>query len=425
MNLYLPSTGTDFGVRHGSQIIERMDNKDKQNIINEALGEFLHVMMWRRNLHLHPELSFQEHRTAKVIGEALSHEGISFSVVAGTGILAKIEGTMEGGRREAVVLRADTDALPITEAPGSEFVSVNKGIMHACGHDMHTAMLLGALKILNNHRHQFRGTVFGLFQPGEELNPGGASMVLEEHPFDGYNIVAFVGQHVEPMLKTGTFGFRKGKYMASSDELRFRVRGAGGHAALRERIKDPVRASAELIRMLYDIPSANPSPSLPTIVSIGKVTAEGATNVVPDEAYMEGTMRAFDEDWRGRIKVMIREAAAQVDEAFGVSTQVDISDGYPCVYNDEELTQLVEDATVTMFGEDSLVQLGLRPTAEDFGYYTHRYPSVYYRLGVGGDGEFFDRHSAGRIHTSTFRPDEKALGYGVVQFINIVFTLLG
>lgn len=402
-----------------------MDNKDKQTVINEALGEFLHVMMWRRNLHQYPELSFQEHRTAKVIAEALHREGIEYRSVAGTGILAKIEGTMEGSGREAVVLRADTDALPITEAPGTEFVSVNKGVMHACGHDMHTAMLLGALKILNRHRDKFRGTVFGLFQPGEELNPGGACMVLQEHPFDGYDIVAFVGQHVEPMLKTGTFGFRRGKYMASSDELRFRVHGTGGHAALRERIKDPVRASAELIRMLYEIPSANPSPSLPTIVSIGRVAAEGATNVVPDDVYMEGTMRTFDEEWRRRVKEIIREGAAQVDAAFGVSTEVEISDGYPCVYNDEELTRRVEDATAALFGEDALVGLGFRPTAEDFGYYTLHYPSVYYRLGVGGDGGFFDRHSAGRIHTSGFRPDEKALGYGVVQFINIVFTLLG
>lgn len=402
-----------------------MENKDKQTIINEALGEFLRVMMWRRNLHRHPELSFQEHRTARVIAEALSAEGIEFRTVAGTGVLAKIEGMLDGGGAEAVVLRADTDALPITEAAGSEYASVNEGVMHACGHDMHTAMLLGALKILNRHRDRFRGTVFGLFQPGEELNPGGASLVLQEHPFEGYEVIAFVGQHVEPMLKTGTFGFRKGKYMASSDELRFRVRGVGGHAALRDRIKDPVRASAELIGMLYDIPAANPSPSLPTIVSIGKVRADGATNVVPDDVYMEGTMRTFDEEWRGRIKEMIAEAAARVDALFGVSTEADISEGYPCVYNDEELTRRVEESAAAMFGEDAVVKLGLRPTAEDFGYYTHRYPSVYYRLGVGGDGEFFDRRGAGRIHTSAFCPDEKALGYGVVQFINIVFTLLG
>lgn len=404
-----------------------MDNKEKQTIVNEALGEFLHVMMWRRNLHQHPELSFEEYRTSKLVAEALQHEGIEYRSVAGTGILARIEGTARrpGCERDALVLRADMDALPITEATGAEFASVNKGVMHACGHDMHTAMLLGALKIINRYRDRFCGTVFGLFQPGEELNPGGASLVMKERPFDGYRVVAFVGQHVEPMLKTGTFGFRKGKYMASGDELRFRVNGVGGHAALREKIKDPVRAAAELVRLLYDIPSANPSPSLPTIVSIGRVEADGATNVVPDRTYMEGTMRTFDEGWRRRVKELVREAAAEVDARFGVTTEVEIGEGYPCVYNDEELTQRVADATAALFGDDAVVPLGLRPTAEDFGYYTLEYPSVYYRLGVGGDGEYFAGRAAGRVHTSTFRPDEKALGYGVVQFINIAFTILG
>ena len=292
-----------------------MDNREKQTVINEALGEFLHVMMWRRSLHQHPELSFEEHRTSKVVAEALQHEGIEYRSVAGTGVLARIEGTKAcvGRERDALVLRADMDALPIAEATGLEFASVHKGVMHACGHDMHTAILLGALKILNRHRDLFCGTVFGLFQPGEELNPGGASLVMRERPFDGYRVAAFVGQHVEPMLKTGTFGFRRGKYMASSDELRFRVNGVGGHAALRERIKDPVRAAAELIRLLYDIPAANPSPELPTIVSIGRVTADGATNVVPDRTFMEGTMRTFDETWRRRVKEMVHEAAAEVE----------------------------------------------------------------------------------------------------------------
>ena len=403
-----------------------MENKGKQTIINEALGEFLNVMMLRRNLHHHPELSFAEHRTSRVIAEALEHEGIKYRVVAGTGILAEITGTLDGGNsRDAVVLRADIDALPVTEATGLEFASANKGVMHACGHDMHAAILFGALKVLNKHRGQFHGTIFGLFQPGEELNPGGASLVLKERPFDGRDVLAVVGQHVEPMMRTGTFGFRKGKYMASSDELRFKVHGVGGHAAMRERIKDPVRASAELISKLYDIPAANPSDTLPTIVSIGKVVASGATNVVPDEAYMEGTMRTFDETWRKRIKEMVYEAAAQVDARFGTQTEVNISEGYPSVYNNEDLTQRVVEATASLFGEDAIVPLGLRPTSEDFGYYTLEYPAVYYRLGVGGDGEYFESQKAGRIHTPTFRPDEKALGYGVAQFINIVFVLLG
>lgn len=404
-----------------------MQTKTKEEIINEALGEFLHVMMWRRKLHQHPELSFEEHRTAKYIGEALSHDGIEFRHVAGTGIVARIKGKMklEGREKDALVLRADIDALPITEASGLEYASVNKGVMHACGHDMHAAILLGALRILNQHRNQFGGTVFGLFQPGEELNPGGASLVMKEDPFKGYNVVAFVGEHVEPLMQTGTFGFRKGQYMAASDELRFVVKGAGGHAAMRERIKDPIRAAAKLIDALYEIPEKNAGKDRPTIISIGRIIAEGATNVVPDQAYMEGTMRTFDENWRTELKELIRRTAAGVEEKTGVKIEVKIGEGYPSLYNDETLTANVIERTRELFGCDSVKELKLRPTSEDFGFYTQKYPSVYYRLGVGGCGEFFEKHEAGRIHTSTFRPDEKALGYGVVQFVNIVFSQLG
>ncbi len=403
-----------------------MEKKEKQRIINETFGIFPQVMMWRRTLHQYPELAFEEHRTARFVMETLTREGIACRSIAGTGVLATIRGTMPAAGRgdEAVVLRADMDALPVAEATGLAFASTHKGVMHACGHDMHTAMLLGALCVLQHHRDQFHGTVFGLFQPGEELNPGGASLVMREDPFAGYRVVAFAGQHVEPMLKTGTYGFREGKYMASSDELRFRIRGVGGHAALRERIKDPVGAAAELIRRLYDIPEMRPDPTLSTIVSIGRVEANGATNVVPDEAYMEGTMRTFDEAWRTRIKELIREAAGEVDLRFGTKTEVNISDGYPCVINDPELTRTLAASSEALFGAEAVVALGMRPTSDDFGFYTLRYPSVYYRLGVGGDGDFFDSHAAGRVHTATFRPDEKALGYGVVQFINIVFTLL-
>lgn len=403
-----------------------MQSKARQEIINEALGEFLHVMMWRRDLHRHPELSFEEHRTSKFIAEALHHDSVEYRHIAGTGILARIEGSadIEGMERKAVVLRADIDALPLTEPTGVEFASHNRGVMHACGHDMHTAILLGALRILNQHREQFAGTVFGLFQPGEELNPGGASLVMKEDPFKDYDVVAFVGEHVEPQMQTGTFGFRKGKYMASSDELRFTVYGTGGHGAMRDKVKDPVQAAARLIDELLRLNTEPTDREQPTILSIGKIVADGATNIIPDEVHMEGTMRTFDERWRASLKDIIREKAAKTGVDLGVAIEVNISEGYPSVYNDEALTARVAAATRELFGDGSVASLGLRPTAEDFGHYTSKYPSVYYRLGVGGNGEFFENHEAGRIHSSSFRPDEKALGYGVVQFVNIVFTLL-
>lgn len=404
-----------------------MEKRDRQSIINEAMGEFLHVMMWRRKLHAFPELSFQEDRTARFIADTLRHDGIEFRLIAGTGILARIEGAAKHavGERAAVVLRADIDALPMQEASGVDFASCVPGVMHACGHDFHTAILLGALRILQHHRDMFGGTVFGLFQPGEEKNPGGASLVMKEDPFRDYDIKAFVGEHVEPMLQTGTFGFRKGKYMASSDELRFRIHGTGGHAAMRDKVKDPVQAAGRLINSLHAIPADYADNKYPTIISIGKVIAEGATNIVPDEVYMEGTFRTFDEKWRAEAKDIIRARAKEIDMELGVETEVDINDGYPAVYNNKRLTQAVSDATRAVFGDDSVTELGLRPTSEDFGRYSQIYPSVYYRLGVGGTGEFFEAGEAGRVHTSTFCPDEKALGYGVVNFANIVFTILG
>lgn len=395
-----------------------------REIVDEVLGEFLQIAAWRRELHRHPELSFREKATARFIAGVLRGDGIEFVPVAGTGILASVRGELPGRENDAVVLRADIDALPISEATGLEYASENDGVMHACGHDMHTAILLGALRILNRHRSEFSGTVLGLFQPGEESNPGGASMVLAEDPFGDYNIVAFAGGHVEPSMRTGTFGFRAGQYMAASDELRFTVRGTGGHAAMREKIKDPVQAAARLIEALYAIPPRRDPQNPPTIISIGKIVANGATNVVPDEVYMEGTMRTFDEEWRNRLKEKIRNEARKAGGLFGVVIDVDISEGYPSVCNDEALTEKVAAATGALFGLGACESLALRPTSDDFGFYCRRYPSVYYRLGAGGTDDLFDSGRTGRIHTPTFCPDEKAMGYGVLQFVNIALSML-
>ncbi len=347
---------------------------------------------FRRELHRHPELSFREERTARFISEALTAAGIDNRSIAGTGVLARIEGV--GDPRKAMVLRADIDALPIHEATDVEWRSENEGVMHACGHDIHAAVLYGTLLRLSANRN-FQGTVFGLFQPGEECNPGGASLVLAEKPFDGYDVCAVIGEHVEPKLSVGTFGFREGKYMASSDELRFTVHGKGGHAALRQDLQDAVVAAAELIVRLNAMNSED------TILSLGKVRADGATNVIPDEVYIEGTMRTFDEMVRKICKEEIAEVAANIDARHQTSTVVDISQGYPCVVNDEELTSTARTLAEEHF---EAVDLDLRPTAEDFGFYTQRYPSLFYRLGVGGSGA---------THTAEFCPDEGAVTTGI------------
>ncbi len=350
---------------------------------------------FRRHLHSHPELSFEERSTHRFICEALTRAGIEHRTIASTGVLAKIEGRHGEGRRRAVVLRADIDALPIEEATGVEYSSLHKGVMHACGHDMHAAMLYGTLCDLNVDP-DFEGTIFGVFQPGEECNPGGASLILAEEPFEGYDVVGVVGAHVDAGLEVGQVGFKVGKFMASGDELRFDVRGVGGHAAWRARLKDPVAAMAELVRELLALNEEQ------VVLSIGRVDAPGATNVVPSSVKLEGTLRTFDEAKRVETKQRIRAIAANIGQGHDLEVVVDINDGYPCVVCDEALTLLAADVAK---GVCSVEWLEKRFTAEDFGHYCARYPSLFYRVGVGRE--------AGAAHTSTFCPSEGAITVGI------------
>ena len=292
------------------------------------------TVAFRRRIHQYPELSFAEHETARYIAEQLIEEGISVRPIAETGILAKIEG--KGDLSRCVVLRADMDALPVTEQTGLPFASCHEGVMHACGHDMHTACLLGAMIMLNRHKEEIEGTIFGLFQPGEEVCPGGASLVLAEDPFADYQVIAVVGEHVGAEIPLGQLGFRPGKYMASGDEVRLTVKGKGGHGALPHNLNDPVVAAAALITALQQIVSRNADSRMPTVLSFGRVIAEGATNVIPSEVHIEGTFRTMDEAWRAKGKQRIREISAGIAIAYGVEVDVDIADGYPCVVNDEQ-----------------------------------------------------------------------------------------
>lgn len=349
---------------------------------------------FRRELHRHPELSFEEHRTQQFIMDALKAEGIFHRPIATTGVLATIEGR-RGNLQRAVVLRADIDALPITERTDVAFKSEREGVMHACGHDMHAAVLFGVLCDMNRKR-DFEGTLFGLFQPGEELNPGGASLVLNEEPFAGYRVAAVIGEHVDSHLEVGEVGICPGRFMAANDELRFYVSGRGGHAARRNEIDDSVSAMCDMVMRTTSLNSPD------SVVSIGRIIADGATNVIPDIVTAEGTMRTFSGEERERIHSLLRSNAENVAQRYGVKVEVDINRGYPCVVND--LT-LAYEAMIVAADEGLVVrQLSPMTTAEDFGYYTELYPSLFYRLGVGRD--------AGGSHTATFLPDEDALAVG-------------
>ncbi len=366
---------------------------DMDKIFEQALALSGMVVEWRRWLHRHAELSFEENATARFIIDTLRAEGIDCQPIAGTGVLARL-----GDGRDAVVLRADIDALPVMEATGVAYASENEGVMHACGHDMHTAALLGAMVLLK--RRGVEGTVFGLFQPGEELAPGGATKVLAEEPFKEYDIRAFYGQHVDPDLPVGVFGVRAGEYMASTDELHITVRGVGGHGAIRKALKDPIQAAARLIINMLELGNSPDS-----VLSIGRVEADGATNVVPDEVALKGTLRTFDETLRASLKEAIRTAGNEVEERFGVAVDIEVRTGYPSVINDASLACGAVEILRKAFGNDAVVSLERRMTGEDFGFYTRRYPSLFYRFGVGLD--------AGRLHTHSFNPDEEALPYAI------------
>ena len=368
------------------------------HILQAVQQEAAELTAIRRRCHEHPELSRQETQTMAYIQEKLAEYGIASRHIEHGGILGWIDGQNPG---KTLLLRADIDALPIEESDCNlsqqrSCRSHTPGVMHACGHDMHAAVLFGVLQQLAAEP-DFRGTLFGLFQPGEECNPGGASLVLAENPFDGYEVRAVVGEHVEPQLEVGTLGFRAGKYMASSDELRFSVHGTGGHGAMRPQLKDPVAAAAEFVTRLIALNHEE------CVLSIGRIEAGGATNIVPDEVYLEGTLRTFDEREREIIHQRIRNIAAEIDKRLGVRIAVDISHGYPCVVNDEHLVK--QAAALAREEKLQVEMLPLRTTAEDFGFYCTKYPSLFYRLGVGA--------AAGRPHTATFNPDEGAINVGI------------
>lgn len=371
------------------------------------------VTEWRREIHRNAELSFEEHRTSAFIRRILDEHGIPCKQVAGTGVLARIDGR-RADPQHPVVLRADMDALPITEATGLPYACTT-GAMHACGHDLHTSALLGALVLLNERRETFDGTVLGLFQPGEELWPGGASVVLKEGVFDGMEPRAFVGGHVSPELGVGQVGVRSGTFMASTDEIHIIVHGKGGHGGLPHLTKDTVLATSAMIVAMQQIVSRNNYAFTPSVLSFGRVIADGATNIIPDKVEVEGTFRTMDEDWRTEAHGRIREVAEHTAAAYGCTAEVNILVGYPCVLNDERLTAVAKTVITDTFGPEAAVEIPRRMTAEDFGSYSVRYPSVFYRWGVNSEVP---------LHNAAFVADEAAIPYGVAMLAAMALKIL-
>lgn len=370
----------------------------------------------RRHIHQNPELSFQEFNTQNYVWQQLEAIGIANKQkIANTGIVAIIEG--KNPSKKVVALRGDMDALPIIEANDVPYKSNNNGVMHACGHDVHTSCLLGAAKIINQLKDEFEGTVKLVFQPGEEKLPGGASVMIKEGVLKNPEVTNIIGQHVMPLLPVGKVGFRKGLYMASTDEIYMTIKGKGGHGAQPHQNIDPIVAMAQVITALQQLVSRVASPIIPSVLSFGKVIANGATNIIPNEVYLEGTFRTLDEEWRAKAHESIVKIAKGISESFGCQCDIEIRKGYPFLKNNPELTQTAIDNAINYMGAENVVNLDIWMAAEDFSYYSQELPACFYRLGTRNDAKNITSH----VHTPTFDIDEDALpiGMGLMAWLAI------
>lgn len=381
-----------------------------------SLDYFEEVRNIRRHLHMHPELSGEEMHTAEFICLKLDDYRIPYKKgIAKTGVVGLIEGKNPASGN--IALRADMDALPIIEANEVEYRSTVNGRMHACGHDVHMACLLGAAKILNQVKDRFKGSIKLIFQPSEETYPGGAIGMIREGVLKNPETRNVIGQHVINTLDAGKIGLKTGAYMASTDEVFLTVRGTGGHAATPEQLVDPILIASTIIVALQQIVSRNANPLTPTVISFGRITGEGRTNVIPDEVRVEGTIRTYDENWRETIHNKITFMASTLAKAMGGSCDVKIARGYPSLHNDESLTREIRSWAKEYLGENNVIDLEARMTAEDFSYFANEVPSTFYRLGIRNREKGIDSN----LHTSTFDVDESCLltGTGLMAFLAV------
>ena len=399
----------------------KIKNRMKKLIQQLTIQYSDYVVDCYRHLHSNPELSFQEFETAKFIQSELSRMIIPFkSSIGGNGILGKIEG--RNPAKKVIALRADMDALPVCETVDISYKSQNENVMHACGHDAHTACLLGAAKILNELKNDFEGTILLVFQPAEEKAPGGARLMLEDGLFDELEPEMMLAQHVSVDYPTGTMGFLHGMIMASADEIHVKVHGKGGHGALPHLVNDTVLATAQTLVSLQQVKSRLCHPLTPMVLTFGKLIAAGAQNVIPHEVQLSGTFRTVDEAWREKAKQHIQRIITETTAAYGCTAEIEIPDGYPCVVNDEQITAQARSFAADWVEEEQVVELEMRMTSEDFAFFTQQYPATFYRFGVKGEVN----KNTGGLHSADFVVDEKALpiGFGGMAWIAYRFLSL-
>jgi amidohydrolase len=364
------------------------------------------IIAIRRHLHKHPELSFQEYETSAYISNLLSNMNVGYTDNwVKTGIVATVEG--KNPSKKTIALRADLDALPIVEKNNCNYKSINEGVMHACGHDVHCASIIGTCKILNELKEHWEGTVNFIFQPGEEKLPGGASLMLNEGLLEKIKPKKMFAQHVFPSMEVGKVGFKKGMYMASTDELYLTVKGKGGHAAMPSDYVNPLLITAEILSALNKDFMLTKQ-DIPTVLAFGKIIGEGSTNVIPDEVKCEGTFRTMNEAWRTQAHKKMQSIAHEIASRNNSEVVFEIIKGYPFLINDEQTTQTAIDGAIAYLGKNNVEELPLRMTAEDFSFFAQKVPSCFYRLGTGNATKGITHG----VHTSLFDIDEKALSIG-------------
>ena len=391
----------------------------KNRIQELAAGVLESTIQNRRHLHAHPELSFQEHKTVAFVAAKLDELGIAYKPMANTGLVALITGDKPSDH--VVALRADMDALPIQEANEVAYKSTHAGVMHACGHDAHTASLLGTAAILQQLKAEFGGTIKLIFQPAEELLPGGANQMIKEGVLENPKPQAVLGQHVMPFIETGKVGFRSGKYMASTDELYVTVNGKGGHAAQPQQNIDPVMITAQILVSLQQIVSRTANPNTPSVLSFGKVQANGATNVIPNEVKLEGTFRTMDEAWRAEAHTRMKKMAEGIAVSMGGTCEFEIKKGYPFLVNEEKLTAAAKQYAQEYLGKENVLDLDIWMAAEDFAYYSQVTDACFYRLGTRNEAKGI----TSSVHTPTFDIDENAFAISTGLMAYIALKRLG
>jgi amidohydrolase len=380
---------------------------------------FPQLVTWRNHLHAHPELSWEEVETTKFIESELIKLGITdIQKPLKTGLVAIIKGNTDNGK--CIALRADIDALPITEQNTCEYKSKNEGVMHACGHDVHTTCLLGAAKYLVKNKDKWSGTIKLIFQPSEEKQPSGAEAMIKAGVLDNPKVESIIGLHVTPELEVGKLGFRKAQFMASADEVYITIIGKGGHGASPHLCIDPIVLSANIILALQQLVSRYADPKTPTVLTFGDIQGHGATNIIPEKVELKGTLRTFDEKWRKEIQQKIKDVAQGIAKSFGGDCIVNIPEGVPFVNNEPELTERLIQSATKFIGSENIVDMPLRMGAEDFSFYGHHTSASFFRLGTGNA----QNGTNISVHNPRFNIEEEALVMGSTASAEFAMDLL-